>query len=72
MRIGDHIMRIVYTSQTTHLLCWVYFRDFYGKMCWRSDNNYNIKIDNNRRRAVDSKKEKDILIIENLKKILEN
>jgi hypothetical protein len=42
-------------------------------MCWRyverSDINYNIKIDNNRRMVVNSEKEEDISVIEDLKKI---
>jgi hypothetical protein len=74
VKIGDCIMRIAYTCQTAHLLCWVYFRDFYRRMCWRyvgtSYINYSIKIDNNRRRVIDFKKEEKNSIAEDLKQII--
>jgi hypothetical protein len=56
-----------------HLLCWIYFKDFYGRLCWRyvgkSDINYSIRIDNNRNKVVDSKKEEEIPAVEDLKQI---
>jgi hypothetical protein len=49
----------------------MYVRDFYGRLCWRyvkrSDANYSIRIDNNRKRAVDFKKEEEVPTIEDLK-----
>ncbi len=69
--IGDRILGISHTRQATHLLCWMYVRDFYGRLCWRyvgrSDANYSIRIDNNRKRTVDSKKEEEVPTIEDLK-----
>jgi hypothetical protein len=35
IKIGDHILRITHINQVAHLLCWIYSRDFYGKLCWR-------------------------------------
>jgi hypothetical protein len=69
-RIGGHILRISHIGQVTHLLCWMYVKDFYGRLCWRyvgrDDTNYNIRIDNNRKRTIDSKKE-EVPAIEDLK-----
>jgi hypothetical protein len=43
----------------------------YIRLCWRyigrNDANYSIKIDNKRKRAVDFKKEEEVLAIEDLK-----
>jgi hypothetical protein len=42
----------------------MYVRDFFGRLCWRyvgrSDTNYGIKIDNNRKRVIDYKKEEEV------------
>jgi hypothetical protein len=54
VKVGDCILKISHISQATHLLCWIYSKDLYGRLCWRyvgrSDANYNIKIDNNKRK----------------------
>ncbi len=72
-RIGDYILRISYTKQVVHMLCQVYFKDFYERLCGRyvgrSGINYSVKIDNNKRRVVDSKKGKEVPTVENLKQI---
>jgi hypothetical protein len=51
----------------------VYFKDFYERLCGRyvgrSGINYSVKIDNNKRRVVDSKKGKEVPTVENLKQI---
>ncbi len=51
----------------------MYFKDFYDRLCGRyvgrSDINYSIKIDNNKRRVVDFKKGKEVPTVENLKQI---
>ncbi len=64
-------MKISQTRQAMHSLCWIYFKDFYGRLCWRyvgrNDINNNIRIDNNRKKVVDSEKEEKILAIEDLK-----
>lgn len=61
VKIGDHILKISHIGQAAHLLCWIYSKDLYIKLCWRyvgrSDANYNIKIDNNKRKVVDFSKE---------------
>ncbi len=48
--------------------------DFYGTLCWRyvgkSDANYSIRIDNNRKRAIDFEKEEEIPIAKDLKQII--
>jgi hypothetical protein len=73
MKIGDYILRIAHTSQFAHLLCWIHSKDFYGRLCWRyvgrSDMNYNIMIENNKKRAIDSEKEEEILVVKDLKQI---
>jgi hypothetical protein len=65
IKIGDRSLKISHTRQATHMLCWMYVRDFYGKLCWRyvgrSDADYSIKIDNKIKRTVDSKKEEEVL-----------
>jgi hypothetical protein len=72
-KIGDYILRTSYTRQVVHMLYYVYFKDFYDRLCGRyvgrSDINHSIKIDNNKRRAVNSKKGKEVLAIEDLKQI---
>jgi hypothetical protein len=49
----------------------MYVKDFYGRLCWRyvgrNDANYSIRIDNNRKITVDSKKEEEVPTIEDLK-----
>ncbi len=71
IKIGDHILRISHTWQATHLLCWMYVRDFYGRLCWRyvgrSDVNYNIRIDNNRKKTMDFEREEDVPTTKDLK-----
>jgi hypothetical protein len=72
-KVGDYILKISHIGQAAHLLCWIYSKDFYNKLCWRyvgrSDANYNIKIDNNKRKVVDSNKEKEVLSTKDLKHI---
>lgn len=69
--IRDQILRISYTWQVTHMFCWVHYKDFYDRLCWRyvgkSDVNYSIRIDNNRRRVMEFEKEANVLIVEDLK-----
>jgi len=51
VKVGDCILKISHIGQATHLLCWIYFKEFYGRLCWRyvgrSDASHDIKIDNN-------------------------
>ncbi len=71
IKIGDRILRISHTGQATHMLCWMYVRDFYGRLCWRyvrrNDANYSMRIDKIRKRTVDFKKEEEVPTIEDLK-----
>lgn len=59
-------MKITYTWQVAHMFCWVYYKDFYDRLCWRyvgkSVVSYNIEIDNNRRKETN-------LVIKDLKQI---
>jgi len=54
-----------------HSLCWICLKDFYGRLCWRyvarNDINNIIRIDNNRKKVVDSEKEKEKPAIVDLK-----
>ncbi len=56
-----------------HSLCWICLKDFYGRLCWRyvarNDINNIIRIDNNRKKVVDSEKEKEKPAIVDLKQI---
>jgi hypothetical protein len=73
VKVGDFILKISHIGQATHLLCWIYFKEFYGRLCWRyvgkSDANHDIKIDNNMRKIIDSKKEEEVLAVKDLKHI---
>ncbi len=50
---------------------WIYSKDFYGKLCWkfvgRNDMKCNIKIENNKKRAIDSERKEEIPTVEDLK-----
>jgi hypothetical protein len=74
IKIGNCILRISHTWQATHVLCWMYVREFYGRLCWRyvgwSDANYNIKIDNNRKKTMDFESEEEVLTTKDLKQII--
>jgi len=73
VKVGDCILKISHIGQATHLLCWIYSKDFYGRLCWRyvgrSDANYNIKIDNNKTKIIDFDKEEEVLVAKDLKHI---
>lgn len=73
VKVGDRILKISHIGQAAHLLCWIYSKDFYSKLCWRyvgkSDANYNIKIDNNKRKVIDFNKEEEVISAKDLKHI---
>ncbi len=50
--IGDMFIKTMYSSTNLHLLCWIFFKDLYGKLGWgfvgKSDICFSIKVDDNR------------------------
>jgi hypothetical protein len=71
LNIRDRILWTSNTWQVAHIFCWVYYKDFNDRLCWRyvgkSDVSYSIRIDNNRRRVMEFEKEIDVLAVEDLK-----
>ncbi len=51
----------------------MYLKDFYDRLCGRyvgrNDINYSIRIDNNKKRVVDSKNGKEVHAVKDLKQI---
>ncbi len=56
--IRNQIIRIVFLSKDTHMLCWVFSKGFHGKLRWgfviRSDMCFNVRIGDNIVRVVRS------------------
>ncbi len=59
-------MRIANSNKVSHMLCWFYYIDLYGRFFWRyigrSDiriGRSNIRIGSNRLQSMESKKRED-------------
>jgi hypothetical protein len=60
VQVGDRIIRIMFSSKDTHILCWRLSKCLNGKSRWgfigRNDICFNVKIGDNRVKVVRSKK----------------
>jgi hypothetical protein len=66
-------IKTMYSGRNSHLLCWIFFKGLYGKLGWRfvekSDISFNIRIDDNKIRAVRSERKDKVSKIDYLKQI---